>query len=62
MPKKLYKDHRNRMLMGVCAGIAKYFNVDPTLVRVIWVIVSMFGGAGILAYILCALIIPENPC
>ena len=48
------------MLCGVCGGIAEYFNIDPTLVRLAWVILSVFGmGAGIFAYIVAAIIIPR---
>lgn len=57
--KKLYKSSVNRMLCGVCGGIAKYFNIDPTLVRLVWVIITLMGGAGILAYIIAAIIIPD---
>lgn len=57
--KKLYKLSVNRMLCGVCGGIAKYFNIDPTLVRLVWVIITLMGGAGILAYIIAAIIIPD---
>ncbi len=56
--KRLYKSSENRMLCGVCGGIAEYFNIDPTLVRLVWVIITCFGGAGILAYIIAAVIIP----
>lgn len=54
--KKLYKSSVNRMLCGVCGGIAEYFNIDPTLVRLVWVIITLMGGAGILAYIIAAII------
>ena len=61
--KKLYRSKSNRMIAGVCAGVAEYLNIDPTVIRVIWVIASLFGlGAlGIIAYIACALIVPEKP-
>lgn len=49
------------MLGGVCHGIADYFQLDPTLVRILWVIFTFLGGAGILAYIICWIIIPESP-
>ena len=49
------------MLCGVCGGIAEYFNADPTLVRLAWVIFSALGGSGIIAYIIAAIIIPSNP-
>ena len=58
--KKLYRSKSNRMIAGVCAGVAEYLNIDPTVVRVIWAI-ACFGTLGILAYIACALIIPEKP-
>lgn len=58
--KKLYKS-RERILCGVCGGIAEYFNIDPTLVRVIWAVLVFCFGTGILAYIVAALIIPEIP-
>ena len=60
MQKKLYRSKSDRQLAGVCGGVAAYLNIDPTVVRVIWALLS-FSGAGILAYIICALIIPEKP-
>ena len=48
--KRLYKSSENSMLCGVCGGIAEYFDIDPTLVRLAWVILTCFGGAGIWAY------------
>ena len=61
MQKKLYRSKSNRMLVGVCGGVAEYFNIDPTVIRVAWAIASIFGFAGVLAYIVCAFIIPEKP-
>ena len=49
------------MIDGVCAGIAEYFNIDPTLVRIGLVLFSDMGGAGILAYIIMAIVMPRNP-
>ena len=60
MEKKLYRSVSDRKIAGVCAGLAKYLNIDPTIIRVIWALIAL-GGAGILAYIICALIIPEEP-
>ena len=60
-PKKLYKSQDDRMISGICAGIAEYFEVDPTLVRVIWLVFSVAGGAGVLAYIVAHFIVPERP-
>ena len=60
MEKKLYRSKTDKKLVGVCGGIAKYFNIDPTIVRVIWALVSL-SSVGILAYIICAFVIPEEP-
>ena len=61
MEKKLYKSSKNKMIDCVCAGIAEYFNIDPTLVRIGLVLFSARGGAGILAYIIMAIVMPRNP-
>ena len=61
MNKKLYKSNTNKMLEGVCGGIAEYFGIDPTIVRLAWVIFCALGGSGILAYIIAAIIIPSAP-
>ena len=59
--KRLYKS-REKMIFGVCGGVAKYFNIDPTLVRLIVVALSLFGiGTGIFAYIIAAIVIPNEP-
>ena len=61
MQKKLYRSKSNRMLVGVCGGVAEYFGIDPTVVRVIWGVASIFAFAGIIAYVVCAFLIPEKP-
>ncbi len=61
MEKKLYKDEKNKKLCGVCAGIAKYFSLDPTIIRLALVAFCLLVGSGILAYIICALVIPDEP-
>ena len=61
MNKKLYKSNTNKMLEGVCGGIAEYFGVDPTIVRLAWVVFCALGGSGILTYIIAAIIIPSAP-
>ena len=58
--KRLYRS-KNKMLSGVCAGIGDYFNIDPTIVRLAWVLFSCLGGCGVLAYIVAAIIIPMEP-
>ena len=60
MEKKLYRSRQGRQLCGVCGGLAKFLSLDPTIVRVLWVLFA-FCGAGVLAYLVCALIIPEEP-
>lgn len=57
--KKLTKSATNRMICGVCAGVGEYLGVDPTVIRLLWVILTFFAGSGILAYIIAAIIIPE---
>ncbi len=59
--KRLYKSKTDRKICGVCGGIAEYLNVDPTLIRLAWAVLICFAGAGILAYILAALILPNDP-
>lgn len=59
--KKLYKSATDKKIAGVCGGIAEYFDVDATLIRLAWVLFSLLGGSGLLAYIIAALIMPEQP-
>lgn len=61
MKKKLYKDKQNQKICGVCAGLAVYFDIDVTLVRLAWVLFALVAGCGILAYILAAIIMPDTP-
>ena len=61
MERRLYKSNTNKMLDGVCGGSAEYFDIDPTLVRLAWVLFCALGGSGILAYIVAAIIIPRSP-
>ena len=60
MEKKLYKVSEGKKICGVCGGIGEYFNIDPTLVRLGWALVSLFAGAGVIGYIVCAVIMPEK--
>ena len=61
MEKKLYKVTEGKMIAGVCAGFAAYFGIDPTIVRLIWAVISLFFGTGVLLYLICALIMPTKP-
>ncbi len=58
--KKLYKSQTDRKLAGVCGGIAEYLNTDPTIVRLATVLLTLGWGTGLLAYIVCALVMPEG--
>lgn len=60
MDKRLYRSRKDRMISGVCGGIAHYFEVDPTLIRLAFILFLFAGGSGILAYIIGAIIIPEG--
>jgi len=60
MAKKLTKSRTDRKVAGVCGGIAEFFDVDVTVIRILWVLAILFGGTGILAYIVCALLMPEG--
>ncbi|MFO8059590.1 MAG: PspC domain-containing protein [Bacillota bacterium] len=59
--KRLYRSRRNRVIGGVCGGIAGYLAADVSIVRLAWVLFSLVGGAGILLYILAWIIVPEEP-
>ena len=60
MEKKLYKSIKDKKLAGVCGGVAEYFNVDSTMIRLVWILLSCFGP-GILAYIIAAIVMPNKP-
>lgn len=59
--KRLYRSQHDRMLGGVAAGIAEYFGIDPTLVRLGWVLLVLLGGTGILLYFIAWIIVPVEP-
>ena len=60
MKKRLYKSSTDKKVCGVCCGIANYFDVDPTVIRLIWVIFTLAGGSGLIAYIIAAIIMPDE--
>lgn len=60
MKKRLYKIEEGKKIDGVCGGIAEYFDVDPTLIRLLWVLFSLCVGCGILAYLIAAIIMPRK--
>ena len=59
--KKLYRNRNDKMIAGVCGGLGKYFAIDPTLVRLLFVLVVLLGGAGVLAYLILMIVVPEEP-
>lgn len=60
-PKRLYRSRTNRMIAGVAGGVAEYAGVDATLVRLIWLVILLVAGSGLLLYILAWIIIPNDP-
>jgi phage shock protein C len=60
MQKRLYRLNEGKMIAGVCAGLAEYLNIDPTVIRLIWALIGL-SGAGVVAYLIAALIIPVKP-
>jgi len=59
--KTLYRSRTNKRIAGVCGGFAHYLDLDPSLVRILWVLLVIFAGCGILAYIIAWIIMPEEP-
>jgi phage shock protein C len=59
-PKKLYRSRSDRKLAGVCGGIGEYFEIDPVLIRLLWIFFTLAGGGGVLAYIIAWLVVPES--
>ncbi|MBQ2819046.1 MAG: PspC domain-containing protein [Clostridia bacterium] len=61
MEKKLYRSKTNKKIAGVCGGVGEYLGVDPTIIRLIWVIIALCAGCGLLAYIIALIIMPDQP-
>jgi phage shock protein C len=62
MDKKIFLSETNKKVGGVCGGIGEYFNIDPTLVRLIWIVITLMTmGTGIVAYIIAWVVIPQQP-
>jgi phage shock protein C len=59
-PKRLFKSRTNKIIAGVCGGLAEYFDVDPVIMRVLFVLLAFFGGSGFVLYIACAIIMPKQ--
>lgn len=60
-PKKLYRVNEGKIFAGICTGIAEYANIDVTIIRVLWVAMTLFAGVGLILYIVCIFIIPLKP-
>lgn len=60
MNKELYRSANNKVIAGVCGGVAEYFEIDPTIVRIVWLLLAFPGGVGFLAYLVCWLVMPER--
>ncbi len=60
-PKRLMRPHAGRKIAGVCAGFAEYFDLDATLVRLVWLVIAIFGGVGLPAYVIAWIVMPEEP-
>ena len=60
MKKRLYKIEEGKKISGVCGGIAEYFDIDPTLIRLAWILFSAFVGSGIISYIISAIVMPKK--
>ena len=61
MEKKLYRSRTDKKVCGVCGGLAQYLNMDVSIMRLIVILLILFAGGGLIAYIICALVIPEEP-
>lgn len=61
MAKKLYRSKKDRKIAGVCGGLGEYFDIDPTIIRLIWLAMLFAVGSGVLAYIIGWIIVPEKP-
>ena len=59
--RKLYRSNKDKMICGVCGGLGEYLNVDPTLIRLVWVLLTRWAGMSIIAYLIAAIIIPVEP-
>jgi phage shock protein C len=59
--KRLYRSRTDKQMSGVCGGVADYLGIDPTIVRIVWVLLTLAGGPGLVLYIIMALVVPEEP-
>jgi phage shock protein PspC (stress-responsive transcriptional regulator) len=60
-PRRLYRSRSDRVIAGVCGGLGRYLDADPVVIRVVWAVLVVVAGVGILAYLLAWLIVPNEP-
>jgi phage shock protein C len=60
-PKRLYRSTKDSMIGGVCAGLANYFGMDPTVVRIIFLLLALFPANGVLIYLILWIVVPQEP-
>ena len=60
-PQRLYRSRTDRVIGGVCGGLAQFFSIDVTIIRLLFVIAALFGGSSLLVYLVMLLIVPEEP-
>jgi len=61
MAKKFYRSRKNRVIAGICGGLAEYFDIDPIIIRLITLILVLSAGAGLIAYIIAWIVVPKEP-
>ncbi len=59
--KRLYRSRTDKQIAGICGGVADYLGVDPTIVRIVWLLLTLAGGPGLILYIVMAFVVPEEP-
>lgn len=59
--KRLYRSRTDKQISGICGGVADYLGVDPTIVRIVWLLLTLAGGPGLILYIVMAFVVPEEP-
>jgi phage shock protein C len=59
--RRLYRSRRDRKIAGVCGGLAEYWGIDPVIPRLVWVVLALAAGTGLLAYVICWIVIPNEP-
>ena len=60
LQRRIARSETDKMIAGVCGGLGNYMGVDPTIIRIVWVMTCLFAGTGLLAYVICALLIPSE--